>query len=154
MKRFLLPLGMLLLLALLLSACTGGVSTGITHHWDCGAPVSARFYYAGGDEVMELPADRLEELVRTLDAMEYKTHGFHSDYFWHGQYGIELVLDDGTYLDYDGTCLEQRSVSMLKATGSETQLHKSYVEVTNCDFWEVMDSFFEIVGESHASTNW
>jgi hypothetical protein len=86
--------------------------------------------------------------------MEYRTHGFHRDYFWHGQYGIELVLDDGTFLDYDGTCLEQRSVSMLETTGSEFQLHKEYVEVTSCDFWEVMDSFFEVVGESHASTNW
>ncbi len=146
-----------LLFALLLTGCTSRPKTGITHHWDCGTPVAARFYWDGRSENVpseELPSDRVAELVSTLDAMEYRTHGFHSDYYWHGVFGIELELDDGTFLDYDGTCLELRSVSILQSSDNETQLHKEFVEMTGGDFWEVMGTFFEAVNETPVLGTW
>ena len=74
--------------------------------------------------------------------MQLKTKAFHTDYFWGGQFGIELSLEDGTYLTYDGTKLEHRRRS--RESGDRDNIESVFAEVTNMKFWEEMDDFFQM----------
>ena len=143
MKHKTYGIAVLLAAVLLLSGCFGGtVKTGLLSRWDCGTPLAARFFSLSGDgqrHTLELDPSRLEDLTQTLDAMTYKTHGFHTDYFWGGQFGIELDLEDGRIWRYDGTRMELYAA----APGPEDRpVNSSFVEVTGEDFWETMKDFF------------
>ncbi len=143
-----------LALFLLLTGCFGRRErTGLLRRWDCGTPVSARFYVKGG-VVQELPAGMLSELVTELDTMKFKTHGFHTDYYWHGQFGIELTLDDGTFWNYDGTCAELRSVSITESTDNEYKIRKEFIEITDADFWDTMEQFFPEIANTGILGSW
>ncbi|MBP5224941.1 MAG: hypothetical protein J6Z38_05100 [Lachnospiraceae bacterium] len=136
-----------IVLCILLSGCFlyGPTSKKLTTYYTQSKVVSARFFTGarnGSTSCSELDAGRVQELVAKLDSMELKTKMAHTDYFWAGQYGIELTYEDGTFLVYDGTKLFQRKVPVTEGFASEDHLHSEFVEVTNMKFWEEMKAFF------------
>ena len=127
----------------------------LTTYYGNSKVIAARYFQSGGGEEMtseELPAEKLDKLVETLDSMKLKGHLFHTDYYWGGQFGIELDLEDGTYLTYDGTMLEHRSTSILTDKGSGKPITSNFLEVTNCEFWEEMKPFFSTINENMISS--
>ena len=145
-------------LALLLTGCFGGrEKTNITKYSGCAEPVSARFYYGGysGEKnIEELPPNQLSALVGDLDAMTYKTHMFHTDYYWAGQFGLELTLADGTFWNYDGTKLELRKVSITESRDNENRIAGAFVEITGGDFWETISKYFDATAEMKPMGTW
>ena len=109
--------------------------------------IAARFYehYADDFSFEDLPEEKLPDLVNTLDSMKLKSHAFHTDYYWSGQFGIELTLNDGNFLTYDGTRLTLQSSAVDESTDSE--IRSTFIEVTNCEFWDEMRSFFPSIGD-------
>ncbi len=101
--------------------------------------IAVRYYCIDQDgyRFEELDEERLDEFISDLDSMEIKTGGMvnmiHS-------YGIEMELDDGTYLDYDG----KRLYLISGPIDSENLEHieNEAVQVTDQDFWEVMKDYF------------
>ena len=101
--------------------------------------VAVRYYYRGQDgyRFEELDEEKLDEFISDLDSMELKTGGMvnmiHS-------YGIEMELDDGTYLDYDG----KRLYLISGPIDSENleYIENEAVQITDQDFWEVMKDYF------------
>ena len=146
---------MLLLAAgvLLLHGCTFSGTPGwttektLTNYYSDADVVAARFYIRDGLSYRfeELSSDRISELVEKLDSMELTYHFFHTDYFWGGQYGVELDLSDGTFLTYDGTRLDLRSRSRKDPDDDGTDLQGGFLEVTNCTYWDEMAAFFPSV---------
>ena len=149
-------LALLCAAALLLTGCFGGrEKTNITRFRDCAEPVSARFYYGGAEkQIEELPPERLSDLVADLDAMTYKTHGFHTDYYWAGQFGLELTLADGTFWNYDGTKLELRKVSITESRDNENRIAGAFAEITGGDFWETISKYFDATAEMKPMGTW
>lgn len=147
----------LTMLLLPLSGCFGSTSTGLLSRWKCGRPVAAVCYIRNSDKDIRtetLPAEQLPALIEMLDSMPYKTRGFHTDYFWHGRFGLELTLDDGTYWNYDGTCMELRSVSVLESTANEYRLHSSMTEVPDGGFTEPLRAFFSLASDPSFRDGW
>ena len=109
---------------------------------------AARYYTVVGDEIQteELDAARVAALVEKLDSMTLKTKTFHTDYYWGGQFGIEMELADGTYITYDGTKLEHRRDA--RPTNNGSNIESVFAEVTNMKFWEEMAEFFPAVKEN------
>ena len=151
-------LALLCAVLVLLTGCFGGKDkTNITKYRGCAAPVSARFYYGGNSDekhIEELPADRLSDLIADLDAMSYKTHFFHTDYFWAGQFGLELTLADGTFWNYDGTELELRRVSITQTRDEANRITGDFVEITEGDYWETISKYFESAAEMEPMGTW
>lgn len=119
--------------------------------------VAARFYvqYDDGYNTEELAQDQLQALVDKLDSMSLKTHSFHTDYFWGGRQGIELKLEDGNYITYDGTRLELRSGSRVEGyVDSKYNLRSKFIEVTDCEFWDEMKAFFPSIEDSNLFASW
>lgn len=121
--------------------------------------VAVRYYYryAGENRVEELDEDRLDEFVDDLDSMELEVGGM-MDYYWGGTFGIEMELEDGTYMTYDGTRLEQLQRSRLDEDfSSDDKIYgnSDYVRVMNEDFWEVMEEYFPSIEENgdHVHSN-
>ena len=85
-------------LLLLLSGCfSGRARTGLLHRWTDAEPVAARMYFDGADgteRTQPLPPQQLAELVDMLENMKYRTHAFHTDYFWYRRCGLEIELSD------------------------------------------------------------
>lgn len=133
----------LALTALSLSGCFGGRTRKnlLNYFGECKVQ-SARIYIISqkDGQFEELKASRVPELVKKLESMQLKTKAFHTDYFWGGQFGIELTLEDGTYLTYDGTKLEHRRRS--RESGDRDNIESVFAEVTNMNFWDEMDAFF------------
>ena len=155
MKKIIRISALALLAAILLCGCCGGIkktSKKLTSYYSDSPVVAARFYFY--EECEELPADRLEALCEKLDSMELEYHMGHVDYFWGNQFGIELELEDGTFITYDGTKYEQRDASMMVSRDSEHKLHSCFLEVKNMDYWEEMSAFFTTVEPSHLQTGW
>lgn len=109
--------------------------------------VSVRYYYyeSEGYRFEELDEDRLDEFVDELNSMEIDTGGAR-DYFWGGSFGVEMALEDGTYLTYDGTMLELVD-RPIDDPESDDIKHK-FVYVTNCEFWDVMKDYFPSIEEN------
>ena len=112
--------------------------------------VSVRYYFheADGYRFEELDEDKLDEFIDILDDMELTTGGA-MDYYWGGSYGIEMELEDGTYLTYDGTRLTLNSVPIGdEYPHYEDRLESEYVHVVNYDFWEEVDDYFPSIEEN------
>ena len=139
----------LALTALSLSGCFGGRTRKnlLNYFGECKVQ-SARIYIISqkDGQFEELKASRVPELVKKLESMQLKTKAFHTDYFWGGQFGIELTLEDGTYLTYDGTKLEHRRDA--RPTNNGSNIESVFAEVTNMKFWEEMAEFFPAVKEN------
>ena len=157
MKKRILSLLLAAVLLASLCGCFGSQSTGLLKAWHCPQPVAARFYYEGENYQLtaeELDPAQIDALAETLDAMRYKTHFGHVDYFWAGRYGIELTLEDGSFWTYDGTCMKLRSASVLDEADGESLHYDSYIEVTSCDFWDAMQAFFPIIADLSVNDGW
>lgn len=89
----------------------------------------------------ELDEDEIDEFVENLNSMEIKTLGF-KNYWWGGHFGIEMTLEDGTYLTYDGTKLTLRKTPADAPYNSDDELKDKFVEVVDRDFWEEMKEYF------------
>ena len=118
-----------------------------------GEIVAVRYYYHedGDYRVEELDEDRIDELVDDLNSMELETGTIFMDYYWGGQFGIEMEYEDGTYVTYDGTRLEVLTRSRLNEdfTSADVLTGKSYyVNVVNEDFWEAMEDYFPSIEEN------
>ena len=121
-------------------------------YYDEESVVAARFFTRTSDEppiLEELPQEKLTALTEKLNRMELTYHAFHTDYFWGGQFGIELERQDGTFLTYDGTLLSLRKRSVKDGYATEDTLKCTFLEVTNCDFWKEMESLFPSVKDAH-----
>ena len=133
----------LMLIAFTFTGCFGGRTRKnlLNYFGECKVQ-SARIYIISqkDGQFEELKASRVPELVKKLESMQLKTKAFHTDYFWGGQFGIELSLEDGTYLTYDGTKLEHRRRS--RESGDRDNIESVFAEVTNMNFWDEMDAFF------------
>ena len=114
--------------------------------------VAVRYYHREGDgyRVEELDEDRLDDFVDDLNSMKLEAGGM-LDYYWGGSFGIEMELEDGTYLNYDGTNLELYRRSRLDAYFSYDDRLKNksnFVYVMNYDFWEVAEEYFPSIEEN------
>ena len=135
----------LMLIAFTFTGCFGGrTRKNLLNYFGESKVRSARIYIISqkDGQFEELKASRVPELVKKLESMQLKTKAFHTDYFWGGQFGIELTLEDGTYLTYDGTKLEHRRRS--RESGDRDNIESVFAEVTNMNFWEEMDGFFRM----------
>ena len=135
----------LMLIAFTFTGCFGGrTRKNLLNYFGESKVQSARIYIISqkDGQFEELKASRVPELVKKLESMQLKTKAFHTDYFWGGQFGIELTLEDGTYLTYDGTKLEHRRRS--RESGDRDNIESVFAEVTNMKFWEEMDDFFQM----------
>ena len=135
----------LMLIAFTFTGCFGGrTRKNLLNYFGESKVQSARIYIISqkDGQFEELKASRVPELVKKLESMQLKTKAFHTDYFWGGQFGIELTLEDGTYLTYDGTKLEHRRRS--RESGDRDNIESVFAEVTNMKFWEEMDDFFRM----------
>ncbi len=143
-KNRTIPFVLILALTVLsLSGCFGGrTRKNLLNYFGESKVQSARIYIISqkDGQFEELKASRVPELVKKLESMQLKTKAFHTDYFWGGQFGIELTLEDGTYLTYDGTKLEHRRHS--RESGDRDNIESVFAEVTNMNFWDEMDAFF------------
>ena len=115
--------------------------------------VAVRYYHRdseGGYRIEELDEDRLDEFVDDLNSMEIHTGGM-MDYYWGGSFGVEMELEDGTYLTYDGTRLELYRRSRLDDDFSyddRIRNKSEYIQVLNYDFWEVAEEYFPSIEEN------
>ena len=135
----------LMLIAFTFTGCFGGrTRKNLLNYFGESKVQSARLYLISqkDGQFEELKSSRVPELVEKLESMQLKTKAFHTDYFWGGQFGIELTLEDGTYLTYDGTKLEHRRRS--RESGDRDNIESVFAEVTNMKFWEEMDDFFQM----------
>ncbi len=137
-----------MLAAILLCGCCGGSSRSdkkLTKYYSDSPVIAASFYL--GDEFYELPQDQLPAFCEKLDSMELERHVGHVDYYWAYQFGIELSLEDGTFINYDGTKYNLFSTSLRESHDSENKLHGCFLEVTNMDFWAEIREFFPNIPE-------
>ncbi len=125
----------------------------LTTYYSVSEVVAVRYYYRedGDYRVEELDQDKLDEFVDDLNSMDLESGNVFMDYYWGGQFGIEMEYDDGTYVTYDGTRLEVLSRSRLNEdfTSADVLSGQSYyVHVINDDFWEVMEGYFSSIEEN------
>lgn len=132
--------------------CLGSYETTkkLTGYYTQSPVKAARYYqkyYENEQDVYradELDPSLLPALAAKLDEMALTHHGFHTDYYWGGRFGLELEFEDGTFMTYDGTKAEYRSKSMLDGgDASENRLSSDFLEVTNMSFGEAVGEFFE-----------
>ena len=111
--------------------------------------VSVRYYYREGDgyRFEELDDDRRVDFINDLNSMQLETGGL-MDYYWGGSFGIEMELDDGNYLTYDGTRLELRTTRIDEPYSKSAKKKSNYVYVLNCEFWDVMEGYFPSIVEN------
>ena len=114
--------------------------------------VAVRYFHRESDgyRIEELDEDRLDDFVDDLYSMKLETGGM-MDYYWGGSFGVEMELEDGTYLTYDGTRLELYQRSRLDEDSyddDKIRNRSEYVYVENCEFWDVMDDYFPSIEEN------
>ena len=106
------------------------------------------YHCVHGDYTIEvLDEDRLDEFVTDLDSIEIQTGGFanpHSE----GSYIIEMELEDGTYLEYNGLTLEYlRRSRMDDDFAPQDVIESETVRAVDGDFWDFADDYFTIEGK-------
>ena len=165
MKRII-SLFLIVALALSLCGCTHTTDKKIPTYFSDSPVESVRFYYfLSQDEEFnaeyfyeDLPAERIGELTETLNSMDLVYHGFHTDYYWAYKFGIEMKLEDGTYLTYDGTKLTLSNApiaEVYKKPSSETRIKDAFIEVSNMDYWEAVKPFFPSTNDKELhTTSW
>ena len=123
----------------------------LANYFEESAVVAARYYCKESDGsyfVEELPEDRLKEFISAIESIDFSTYRFHTDYYWDGRFGIELELENGNFVTFDGTKLSLRSASRLSEE-SET-VRSVFAEVKDLDFLKEMARFFPSI-ESNSS---
>lgn len=110
----------------------------LTNYYYDSPIVSARYFHREEDGLVyeDIPEDQIEDLVKIMDSLDIvKTSGWHTDYFYGMQKGVECTLEDGTYFVFDGERLEY-----FRASGN------SYRRFLYFDrpFEEAMDDFFAL----------
>ena len=151
-----------LVMAVTVCGCFGSGSVSskqlTTYFDDAPEAVSARFfvYPEGSDKyyIEELPEDRLDDLVEALDATPLRKHAGHTDYFYRGFYGIELELEDGTYLIYDCTCLSHTRNPFDAEDKNDDTIERTYLEDADKNFWDRMEEFFPSLEEYGAEVGY
>ena len=147
-------MSVLLIFAIVLGTCgcfgPTSVDENLLNYYDDTAEcevTSVRFYYKEDGEYVfeELPEEQIDEFTDSLKSMKLVYHFAHTDYFWGDQFGIELALDDGTYLTYDGTQLEHSKVTIDTPYDKDNRIRSNFLEVSNVDFWEEMEGYFPSV---------
>lgn len=122
--------------------------------------VAARVWTNGYGEldepyIQEVSEDRLDELIEEISKTRISSHFGHTDYFYKGQYGIELTLSDGTYLIYDCTklTLYDKPYDIDNRKFGE-EIKSYYIEDTGKDFWERISPFFPDMDTQYFSYGW
>lgn len=122
--------------------------------------VAARVWaYDAGEQdgpyIREASDDRLGELVEEINKTPVYSHFGHVDYFYRGQYGIELTLSDGTYLIYDCTKLTHyKSAFDVDNHQFGEEIKSYYIEDTGKDFWERISPYFPDMDTHFFSYGW
>ena len=112
--------------------------------------VAVRYFShdAEGYTFEELDEDRLDEFIDDLNSMELEAGGV-MGYYGGSSCGIEMELEDGTYLTYDGSHLVLRGSRIDDdITSDDGNSDIEAVYVINCDFWEVMEEYFPSAEEN------
>ena len=161
MKRFLV-IALLLVLTCGMCSCflfePHEVESRITTYYSDSPVESARFFIRKTDgtgeyDVEELDEDRISELVDKMDSFTLIKHFGHTDYFWGGSYGVEMTLEDGTYLRYDGTKLELSKTPYDAEYDPDARIEDDFIECSNEDYWDAMTEFFTLVEENREDVN-
>ena len=130
----------------------------LTTYFDEDAQViSARVFAYGSDGmfIKEASEDQLEELVEEIDSTPLISHFGHTDYFYKGQYGIELGLADGNYLLYDCTGLHLLEIPFDEQENFRYESIKTeYLEDANKDFWDRIEKYFPGMEDCNFSYGW
>ena len=153
MRRFL-SLALTVLLAASLSGCfllTPSKPKKLTTYFSDSEVVSVRYYYMtdeGNYRFEELDEDKIDDFVEELDSIEFSTKSFHTDYFWGGQLGIEMELEDGTYLTCDGTKLMLSGASVDSGRSSDEKIRSTYIDVKNGSYWDYVMDYFPSIEEN------
>lgn len=114
--------------------------------------VSVTYYYRESDgyRTERLDDDKLDEFVDELGSMKIETGGL-MDYYWGESFGIEMELEDGTYMIYDGTKLEMFEKSHFDEDFSyddKIRNKSDFVHVADYDFWEFAKEYFPSIEEN------
>ena len=91
---------------------------------------------------IEAPEDQLGALVEEIRKTPIASHFGHTDYFYSGQYGIELTLSDGTYLIYDCTCLVHSKAPYDADYDGDNRIKRDYIEDLDKNFWNRIEKYF------------
>ncbi len=155
------------LLAFALGGCfilkPSGSSRKLTTYFDENAVVvGARVFSQYYDEedrkteyyIQEVSPDRLDDLVEEIDSTPLVSHFAHTDYFYKGSYGIELELEDGTYLIYDCTGLDHCETPFDQRKSRFESIEDRYLEDSGKDFWDRIEEYFPGMEEYEFSYGW
>lgn len=157
---------MFVVLAFCLCGCSYSTDKKIPTYFSDSPIESARFYYFLSQDddynptyhYEDLPADKLQDFTETLNSMDLVYHFYHTDYYWKCRMGVEMKLQDGTYLTYDGTKLTLSNspiADVYKKPSSETSINDDFIEVGNMDYWEAMKTFFPSMNDKELyTTSW
>ena len=154
---------MMAVLAFALSGCflfePTQLKTTLTTELSDSQVVSVKFFAMDstaedGYVAQELPSDQLDAFLDDVDSYQLVKHTGHVDYFWGGQFGIEMELKDGTYLRYDGTKLEHSKASFVEEPGNSDLIKDEFIEVSNADFWGDMEKYFPAVSDATIKTGY
>ena len=153
MRRFL-SIALTLLLVISLSGCfllEPSKPKKLTTYYSGSAVVSVRYYHLtdeGDYRFEELAEDKIDDFVEEIDSIEFSTKSFHTDYFWGGTCGVEMELEDGTYLTCDGTKLMLSGASVDSGKSNEEKIRSTYIDVKNGSYWDYVIDYFPSIEEN------
>ena len=119
----------------------------LTNYYYDSQIVSAQYFHREDGSLVyeDIPNDQLEDLVDAMDSLTIvQTSGFHTDYFYGMQRGVQCTLADGTYFTFDGEQLKY-----YKADGN----YSSRFLYFDRPFEEVLDEFLASHGWVEESEN-
>ena len=112
-----------------------------TTYYDESEVVSARYFYTEKGQKewvwVEIPEDRVEDLVDDLDSLQISKVGGMKDYFYGWQNGIEITYENGNRVRFDGERIEYY-------IGDSTECRSSifmYFEEGKEAFWEILSDY-------------
>ena len=122
-----------------------------------GARVFSMYYNENKESVyyvQEVSEGRLDDLVEEIDSTRLVSHFAHADYFYKGRYGIELELEDGTYLIYDCTSLDHTDTPFDRREKRFESIEDRFLEDSGKDFWDRIAEYFPGMEEYEFSYGW